>query len=190
MNFEQFLEMHYIADFAWELFKGISPTVIALITIWINTIIGKKKAEREKFSEEIKELQLMVSNITIYVVETGEFLLEFIQNGGKLESAFEAYYSKNKQMLKESRKYMIYANVRAEILKKENIKFDYANTAIKEYSHELVDILEWYNEEAKKRPTKFFDLLFNEVQHKLIDATTKVENVLVNYCMRMNFDEK
>lgn len=190
MSFQQFLESHYIADFAWELFKGISPTVIALITIWINTIIGKKKAEREKFSEEIKELQLMVSNIMTYVVETGAFLLETVQNVGcGSNDAFEAYYSKNKQMLQESRKYLTYANIRAEILKKKNVKFDDANTVITNYSHELTNILEWFNKENKKS-LRNFESLCDEVQHKLIDATTKVENVLVDYCMRMNSNKK
>ena len=186
MTFQQFLETHFIADFIWEIFKGVSPTIIALLTIWINTIIEKKKAEKEKFSNEIKELQLMVSNITTYVVETGELLLDAIQHAGNESGVeLEAYYSKNKQMLKESRKYLTYANIRAEILKKENIRFDNVNLMITKYACELVDILEWYNVKAQKTPLKDFEELCDEVQHKLIDATTKIESILIDYCTKM-----
>lgn len=47
MSFEQFLQTYDMVDFAWEIFKGISPTIIALLTIWINTIIGKRKTKRK-----------------------------------------------------------------------------------------------------------------------------------------------
>lgn len=75
MSFEEFLATYDIVDFAWEIFKGISPTVIALLTIWINTIIGKRKSEKESYSREIKELQSMVANLSPYILETGEYLL-------------------------------------------------------------------------------------------------------------------
>ena len=60
---------------------------------------------------------------------------------------------------------------------------------ITNYSHELKNILEWFNKENKKS-LRNFESLCDEVQHKLIDATTKVENVLVDYCMRMNSNKK
>ena len=47
MNFDEFLKAHYAVDFAWEIFKGVSPTIIALVTIWINTHISKNKAQKE-----------------------------------------------------------------------------------------------------------------------------------------------
>lgn len=61
MSFEQFIATHHIADFAWEIFKGVSPTLVALFTIWINTRIGKKKTEKEIFINETKELQTRLS---------------------------------------------------------------------------------------------------------------------------------
>lgn len=63
MSFEQFLQTYDMVDFAWEIFKGISPTIIALLTIWINTIIGRRKTEKEILANEEKELQLMISNL-------------------------------------------------------------------------------------------------------------------------------
>lgn len=35
-----------MADFAWEIFKGVSPIIIALLTIWINSSIAKRKTEK------------------------------------------------------------------------------------------------------------------------------------------------
>ena len=55
MSFEQFLQTYDMVDFAWEIFKGISPTIIALLTIWINTIIGRRKTEKEILANEEKE---------------------------------------------------------------------------------------------------------------------------------------
>lgn len=186
MTFQQFLETHFIADFIWEIFKGVSPTIIALITIWINTIIGKKKVEKEKLANEIKELQLMVSNIMTYVEETKDLLSEAIQNAGKESSVeLEAYHSKNKQMLKESRKYLEYANIRAEILKKKNIRFDDAYIMIANYACELINILVWYKTEKQEILLNDFEVLICEFEHELIDATTNVENVLIDYCMKM-----
>lgn len=80
MSFEQFIATHHIADFAWKIFKGVSPTLVALFTIWINTRIGKKKTEKETFTNEIKELQTRLTEFASIVVETGEYLLETIQN--------------------------------------------------------------------------------------------------------------
>ena len=76
MSFEQFIATHHIADFAWKIFKGVSPTLVALFTIWINTRIGKKKTEKETFTNEIKELQTRLTEFASIVVETGEYLLK------------------------------------------------------------------------------------------------------------------
>ena len=55
------MQTHDVVDFVWEIFMGISPTIIALLIIWINTIIGKRKTKKEIFANEEKELQLMIS---------------------------------------------------------------------------------------------------------------------------------
>lgn len=43
MGFQQFLATHVVMDYIWEIFKGVSPTIIALITIAINYRLGKRK---------------------------------------------------------------------------------------------------------------------------------------------------
>lgn len=189
MSFEFFLVANDSSNVAWEIFKGISPTIVALLTIWINTIISKRKAEKDNVLAEIKELQLMVANLSAFVVETGEYLLETIQNADdkqKSEEMFENYYSKNNQMLKESRKFLAYANMRAEIFNKENMIFTNASDAITDYSHELIAILEWYNNKATETSREYFDKLCDEVQKKLINSTSKVEGIMFNYCINLS----
>lgn len=188
MSFEQFIATHHIADFVWEIFKGVSPTLVALFTIWINTRIGKKKTEKETFTNETKELQTRLTEFASIVVETGEYLLEAIQNANdkqKADEMFDLFYSKNKYMLREARKYEMYAEIRAEILKKECMYFAKEREAVNEYARQLIRILEWYNHEAAKTSLVLFDKLCDEVQRKLNEATNSVENVLFDYCVRL-----
>lgn len=193
MNFEQFLDTYNIVNFAWEIFKGISPTVIALLTIWINTIIGKRKSEKEAFSNEIKDLQLKVSNLAFYAVETGEYLLEAIQNSKNNEESrvmLNEFEHKNKQMLKEAKKFMFYTSVREERYNKKEILFEDTCEKISHYSYELLDILKWYNEQALKTSIEDFDYLCDEVQKRIIISTEKIENALLYYCRNLNNDKK
>lgn len=57
MGFQQFLATHVVMDYIWEIFKGVSPTIIALITIAINYRLGKRKELKEQREKDIKELQ-------------------------------------------------------------------------------------------------------------------------------------
>ena len=75
MVFDEFLKTHQMFDFVWEIFKGIAPTCIALITIAVNTHIDKKKAKREELSSQIKELQLMASDLSPYILNAGKICL-------------------------------------------------------------------------------------------------------------------
>lgn len=160
MSFEQFLQTYDMVDFAWEIFKGISPTIIALLTIWINTIIGRRKTEKEILANE--------------------------ENSDELLNMFA---TKNKHLLKEAGKCLVYIDIRAEIFKKESMKFDKTHKAIRNFSDELLNILNWYNQEAMKTPKKYFDALCDEVQKKLICSKERVEREMFNYCIKLNDSE-
>lgn len=191
MSFEQFLQTYDMVDFAWEIFKGISPTIIALLTIWINTIIGRRKTEKEILANEEKELQLMISNLLPCITETGEYLLEAIQNADEENSdeLLNMFATKNKHLLKEAGKCLVYIDIRAEIFKKESMKFDKTHKAIRIFSDELLNTLNWYNQEAMKTPKKYFDALCDEVQKKLICSKERVEREMFNYCIKLNDSE-
>lgn len=191
MSFEQFLQTYDMVDFAWEIFKGISPTIIALLTIWINTIIGRRKTEKEILANEEKELQLMISNLLPCITETGEYLLEAIQNADEENSdeLLNMFATKNKHLLKEAGKCLVYIDIRAEIFKKESMKFDKTHKAIRTFSDELLNTLNWYNQEAMKTPKKYFDALCDEVQKKIICSKERVEREMFNYCIKLNDSE-
>lgn len=191
MSFEQFLQTYDMVDFAWEIFKGISPTIIALLTIWINTIIGRRKTEKEILANEEKELQLMISNLLPCITETGEYLLEAIQNADEENSdeLLNMFATKNKHLLKEAGKCLVYIDIRAEIFKKESMKFDKTHKATRTFSDELLNTLNWYNQEAMKTPKKYFDALCDEVQKKLICSKERVEREMFNYCIKLNDSE-
>ena len=191
MSFEQFLQTYDMVDFAWEIFKGISPTIIVLLTIWINTIIGRRKTEKEILANEEKELQLMISNLLPCITETGEYLLEAIQNADEENSdeLLNMFATKNKHLLKEAGKCLVYIDIRAEIFKKESMKFDKTHKATRTFSDELLNTLNWYNQEAMKTPKKYFDALCDEVQKKLICSKERVEREMFNYCIKLNDSE-
>ena len=192
MNFEEFLKTYYVADFIWEIFKGISPTIIALVTIWINTKISKKRTKNEYMAEQVKELQVMVANLSTYILDTGSYLLEAIQrseNKSESDEMFDKFYKCNSRMLSEARKFLAYANIRAATLERKDIEFTDECGCISDYSNDLMDVLTWYNKIAIQTPIEHFDDLCDEVQKKLIDATTKIEGILFDYCKRISKKE-
>lgn len=185
MTFDEFLQAHHWIEFLWEIFKGVAPTIIALVTIAINARISKKKAANEEKTNQIKELQLMVSELSFYILEVGRNMLEAIQrseDSGEADKFLEKYYDSNNKMLMETRKLLAYINIRAEVFGCENMKFTEVNDAIVEYSYDVISIHEWYNKQAVATPKESFENLCDEVQKKLIRSTTKVEKALVEYC--------
>lgn len=189
MTFEEFLKTYDVANFAWEIFKGISPTIIALITIWINTNISKKRAQKEYMAEQVKELQMMIANLSPYILNTGAYLLESIQRANRKSESnemFNKFHRSNSQMLSEARKFLAYANIRAASLEREDLEFSKEFDGFSAYSNELGDILTWYNKMAEITSIEKFDDLCDEVQKMLIDATEKIESILFDYCKRIS----
>lgn len=188
MSFEEFLATYDIIDFIWEIFKGVSPTIIALVTIWINSHVSKKHKKEDDFLVQVKELQLMASELMAYALNTGKDLIDAIQHTNekeKCERIFEDFYANNNKMLIEARKFLGYANVRAEIYQCKNMEFTDVCDVFTNYSYELLNILEKYNEKAILTPIDLFDELCDEVQIQSIDASKKVEEAIYNYCVQL-----
>ncbi|MDD6168460.1 MAG: hypothetical protein PUB46_00080 [Lachnospiraceae bacterium] len=186
MVFDEFLKTHQMFGFVWEIFKGIAPTCIALITIAVNTHINKKKAKREELSSQIKELQLMASDLSPYILNAGKNMLDSIQhleNKEQSEALFAEYEKCNSEMLIEARKFLTYANIRAEIWEMPQMNFSDACETITKYSYEVMDIVEWYNQKASVTPIKQFDNLCDLVQKKMIEASNRAEGALIQYCV-------
>lgn len=80
----------------------------------------------------------MISNLLPCITETGEYLLEAIQNADEENSdeLLNMFVIKNKYLLKEAGKCLVYIDIRAEIFKKESMKFDKTHEAIRTFSDE------------------------------------------------------
>lgn len=124
----------------------------------------------------------------IFIIETGEHLLEAIQNSEdkqKSDEMYDLFYSKNKYMFRQARKHEIYAEIRAEILKKDCMCFAKEREAVNEKCETADQNFGVDNHEAVKTPLVLFNDLCDEVQRKLNEATNSVEIVLFDYCMRL-----
>lgn len=188
MTFDEFLATYNVADFAWELFLGLSPTFIALLSIWITTKVNKAEKKRENHSSQIKELQLMSSELMVSVLDSGTYLIDAIQHADAKEesdSLLKRCYSSIGKMLIDARKLNNYANIRSTVFNCKSMKFDNVFAAIANYSDDLLKILAEYNDVAPKTPKQNFKQLCDNVQQKCIEATEKVEDEISNYCIAL-----
>ncbi len=188
VTFQEFLETHIVVDYIWEIFKGISPTIIALITIAINTKINKRKEKRDRKEKELKELQVKIAGLIPYVVKNGADVLQVIQNAEnkeRTEMFFDIYEEENTQMLIAAREYQAYEKVR--LLKKENTESDENDVLmmVSQYASALQDILEWYNKEAVGTDIIYFNKLCDSAKEKCMDAERTTENALIEYSKRL-----
>lgn len=56
MNYAEFIELHPAVDLALEFFKGICPTVVAIIAIIVNNALIKSRGERSREREKKKDI--------------------------------------------------------------------------------------------------------------------------------------
>ena len=188
MGFEDFLKQYDVVDFIWEIFKGVSPTIIAIITICVNTRINKKNKKQEEISNQVSELQKMALDIMIYAEGSGKELLDAIQNSYDQELC-DYYLSEYKnnvaQLLMKSNHLTMYSKAKSILLNRD--KFDFTNVydAVTQFTDDLSDVHKWYNEKASVTKREKFDDLCDEVQRKLIVLKKDMEIVIHNYCIEI-----
>lgn len=186
MGFDEFLKQYDIIDFMWEIFKGVSPTIIAIITIYVNTKINKKNKKREEFSNQVNELQKLALDIMIYAESSGKELLDAIQNSHNKELC-DYYLSEYKhnveQLLMKSNHLTMYSKTKAIILNRDKFDFTYVYEAVTQFADNLSNVHKWYNEKAGLTKREEFDDLCDEVQLKLIVLKKDMEVVIHNYCI-------
>ena len=186
MGFQQFLTTHVVMDYIWEIFKGVSPTIIALITIAINYRLGKRKELKEQTKKDIKELQNKIVGIIPYIVRNGAYLLEMIQNvsnKAEYDKFWTMYSEENTQMLTVAREYQAYEKIQligncdlSEKCRDKDVLW-----IVSQYAYDLQDILDLYNEKAGHTDIKYFDNLCDDVKKRCKEAERKAENDLIEY---------
>ena len=77
MGFEFFLDKYPIADWIWELFKGIAPTLVAIYAIKANDNRAKK---RERESTKDRKIMEYID----YIIKLLEELLTIVRENQKL----------------------------------------------------------------------------------------------------------
>lgn len=210
MGFDEFIEANLWADWLLNLFKTLSPTFIALITIWINTKRERKKdseqLEREeqrrnedrkdekksKFVEMDRRAVDDIRNNALYVNtliwDTGKELLEAIQRSqdkkisGKYLESFQEY---NKKFLVEVRKLNGKADIYLASTGISEFDFQQLFKILTNISTEYIKVLEEYNDKASITPICQANILYDEVQEKLIQISTECENELISYSVQL-----
>lgn len=186
MGFQKFLTTHVVIDYIWEIFKGISPTIIALITIAINYRLGKRKELKEQTKKDIKELQNKIVGIIPYIVRNGAYLLEMIQNvsnKAEYDKFWTMYSEENTQMLTVAREYQAYEKIQliGNCDLSEKCRDKDVLVIVSQYAYDLQDILDFYNEKAGHTDIKYFDNLCDDVKKRCKEAERKAENDLIEY---------
>lgn len=130
MNFDSVLETYPVLDIVWELFKGISPTLIAIGTIWVNTILTKERANKEERAREIKELQSMAADIVPQIMELYTNAIDLLGCTKSSDNKYEIAKSIDAQKEKVSLKVahlVTYADIRRQSIKYERLSFSTIN---------------------------------------------------------------
>ena len=65
MNYEQFIELYPAVDLALEIFKGLAPTIVAVLAIIINNSLAKARNQKDNQmlrKKKIADAQIVVLN--------------------------------------------------------------------------------------------------------------------------------
>ncbi|MBP2657457.1 MAG: hypothetical protein H6Q69_489 [Firmicutes bacterium] len=206
MSFKDFLETYKIAGWGWELFKGLLPMFIALLTIYFN----EKREHKKIFNQEKKEEHQKLINknqrkydelkADLYIIEekaislssliwdTGKELLDAIQHSGSNEGdrLLQEFITYNKKMLVYARQLCAYADIKTAMYGEKEIVFLPIFEQISKYAEELIDIMDSYNARAAKTPLNQRDILLDDIQKEMIECTQKVEDKLIWYCISLD----
>ena len=200
MGFDDFFEKYWLADWFINVFKTISPALIALLTIALNEKREKKKEKRQGIKEDEKEKRILydkalkdmvdsILNLNSMVWDTGKELLDSIQSSSdkeKSENYFSLFYENNKKMLVEARRINGKADIYVATTGVEKFTFNKEFEDIGELSNKFIDILEKYNSKASETLLRDLDLLLDEIQKDLIAVTNQYEDKLIWYCVELN----
>lgn len=72
MSFNEFLQVHQWFEFGWEIFKGVAPTLVAVLAIVINNLKSSKRDKRNKKIDVI----VTYENLLVEKISSLENLLD------------------------------------------------------------------------------------------------------------------
>ncbi len=83
MTFQELIKCHPWVDLAWEIFKGVSPTFIALFTIFVTEIFVRKR--NNVFKKREMTLQYL-ERMLLWIHETRESIFDISKSLNKVLS--------------------------------------------------------------------------------------------------------
>lgn len=200
MGFEEFFDKYAVADWILNIFKTISPTLIALLTIWINARREKKK-DKERKSIEIKKERMAIKRVVVESIQkdvlelnsmvwaTGKELLnaiQYVRDEDVSEAHLEKFRVNNENMLMEARQINGKADIYLAVTGMPKIVFLHLFKELRQVSDKFLSVLDEYNRKAGVTHISNINSLFDEVQEKLISITAEYEDKLVMYCVTLN----
>lgn len=192
MNYNDFIKYHPWFSLFFELFKGIAPTIAALLAIYINNKSAHKR-DHEKSKKDLKtklltELQNNVIELNNMLYDAGkEFLnhMHYLDDKETKEETWDAYYKKVTDALMFSRKIMFTANIEIVKIGIQEIEFNDCFEIVAKFPNEISNIIREYDKKAINTLKKDSDKLLDEVQQKLIVVSTDVEKSLIQYAEKL-----
>ena len=181
----------------WEIFVGLLPLTVALLTIYLNEKRLKRQQDRVDMQKDIATLEKMVLELHSLEWDAGKNLLESMQQIDPKESEqyFAEYYKLDKDMLSLARRINGYATIRKIVYREEKFDFSEMFEKTKDYAKKLTDIYEWFYR-IPKAIANFREERLDDAQEKLIQASVEFEESIIQYCaelqliLRKSKDEK
>ena len=189
MNYEDFIVKYPWFDLFWEVFKGIMPTIIALLAIYIN---NKKANGRDKEKLVINALLLLqdnINNLNNMIYNTGKDCLSYLQylDDSKVkEIYFNRYNESNNELLLFSRKVRFLVDIERFKFNIKSISFDECYKKIAYYTYKICDIIDEYNEKVRDIDRKEANKILDDVQQKLLKISEETEKEMFNYAMTLS----
>lgn len=168
--FQTFLYTYPAADYAWELFKGVSPTIIALLTIYLS---NKRSSNSRKKDWEIKKVHdmmdelIVIDNFFLSVSkEVNDCLCKMNPEDRRL--AKKGVYSSCNSMIHRT---ITFCDSYTALFSCLNIEIDFAdiNVCVDNFQHEMYDIINKYISES------LTDESLDEINDSTLRAHEKVK---------------
>ncbi len=157
MSYNEFIQYHPTFGFSFELFKGIMPTIVALLAIYINNKNANKR-EKEKIEKDIKtkaltQLQNDAIQLNNMLFDAGKEFLDYIHcldDKEKSERAWAGYYRKVSEAIMFSKRIMFISDM--EIIKTgdQEVQFHDCFQIVSKFPDQIADMAKEFNKKAAK----------------------------------------
>ena len=197
MNYISFISKYPYIDLILELFKGVAPTIVALLAIRINNDRANKRDLRKQTTDikinTLLKLEEHVINFNNVIYDVGKEFLDYMQwvdKKDKKDRYFDLYYENNKTMLIFARKIMFLSESAVVKTGAKNIEFHSYFEKVSTFSYEMTEIMNEYEYKVENANEQYKNKLLDEVQKKLIISTQKLEEALLEYTYILSYTIK